>query len=191
MDINRIWKSQAVPQPDLENLRRRISAFKSKRIRKVWFINITLTLTSLFVLAIGFSVNPKYITTWVGIVLTVLSMVIVLLVYSKITPLYKSLDNQTSNNEFMEALLSIKQKEAFLSKQMMNLYFVLLSLGIGLYMIEYVMMMELKWGILAYAVTVLWFAFNWLVLRPKQIKKQQEGLASIIEDLKSVSGQLK
>lgn len=190
MDINKIWKSQTVPQPDIENLRNRISAFKSKRIRKVWFINITLTLTSLFVLGIGFSVNPKYITTWVGIVLTVLSMVIVLLVYSKITPLYKSLDNQTSNNEFMESLLAIKRKEAFLSKQMMNLYFVLLSLGIGLYMIEYVMMMELKWGITAYAVTVLWFAFNWLVLRPKQIKKQQEGLASIIEDLKSVSGQL-
>ena len=191
MDINSIWKSQAVPQPDLKELHTKIRKFKSKRIRKVWFINVALILTVLFVLAIGFSVNPRYFTTWLGIALTVLSMVMVLLVYNQVLPLYKSLDDQSSNQLYMETLLEIKQKEAFLSKKLMNLYFIFLSLGIGLYMIEYVMMMELKWAITAYTVTFAWFAFNWFVLRPKQIRKQQEGLNSIIDELQNLSNQLK
>jgi hypothetical protein len=191
MDINSIWKSQAVPQPDLDELRAKINTFRSKRIRKVWFINVSLVLTGLFVLTIGFSVNPKFVTTWIGIILAVLSMLIVLVVYTKILPLYKSLNSHSSNQEYMDTLLAIKQKEAFLTKKMMNLYFILLSLGIGLYMIEYVMMMELKWGITAYAVTIFWFAINWFVFRPKQIRKQQEGLTSIIRDLENISGQLK
>jgi predicted signal transduction protein with EAL and GGDEF domain len=191
MDINKIWKSQDVPQPDLEGLRAKMNTFRSKRIRKVWFTNVALILTGSFVLAIGFSVNPKFVTTWIGIILTVLSMLIVLVVYTKILPLYKSLNSHSSNQEYMDTLLAIKQKEAFLTKKMLNLYFIFLSVGIGLYMIEYVMMMELKWGIFAYAVTTIWFGLNWFVFRPKQIKKQQEGLTSIIRDLENVSGQLK
>lgn len=191
MDINSIWKSQAVPPPNLKELQAKIKKFRAKRIRKVWFINVTLILTLMFVLAIGFSVNPQYITTWLGIVLTVLSMVMVLLVYNKVLPLYKSLDDQSSNQLYMETLLTIKQKEAFLSKKLMNLYFVFLSLGIALYMIEYAMKMELKWAITTYAVTIGWFLLNWFVLRPKQIKKQQEGLNAIIDELQSLSNQLK
>jgi hypothetical protein len=191
MDINSIWKSQAVPPPNLKELQAKIKKFRAKRIRKVWFINVTLILTLMFVLAIGFSVNPQYISTWLGIVLTVLSMVMVLLVYNKVLPLYKSLDDQSSNQLYMETLLTIKQKEAFLSKKLMNLYFVLLSLGIALYMIEYAMKMELKWAITTYVVTIGWFLLNWFVLRPKQIKKQQEGLNAIIDELQSLSNQLK
>lgn len=186
MDINKIWKAQSVPHPDLEGFYAKAEEFKTKRLRKVWIANGTLLSTGLFVLAIGFWVAPQYITTWAGIGLIILSMSLFLMVYNKMIPLYKSLDRQSSNRQYMETLLKIKQREAFLARRMINLYFILLSAGIALYMVEYVKMMNLKWGITVYGVTILWFAFNWFVLRPKQIKKNQKALNEVIDHLKAL-----
>ncbi|MCD8540450.1 MAG: hypothetical protein LRY55_12305 [Leadbetterella sp.] len=89
----------------------------------------------------------------------------------------------------MEKLLTIKRREAFLYRQIMNLYFILLSLGISLYMYEFAARMELKWGLLAYGITFLWLGFNWWVLRPKQIRKEQEKISAIIDRLGEVQQQ--
>ena len=62
----------------------------------------------------------------------------------------------------------------------LNLYYVLLSTGIGLYMYEYTQLMTAFWGIFAYGITSIWILFNWFYLRPKQIKKQQSKLDEII-----------
>lgn len=73
---------------------------------------------------------------------------------------------------------------------MLNLYFVLLSTGIGLYMFEYASRMTMFWGLFTYAITAVWILFNWLYLRPRQIKKQQTKLDEIISKFESINKQL-
>ena len=73
---------------------------------------------------------------------------------------------------------------------MMNLYFILLSLGIALYMYEYTQRMSTFWGIFTYAITSIWILFNWFYLRPKQIKKQRAKLDAIIAKFEMVNNQL-
>lgn len=189
MDFNNIWKAQAVPVPDLQDLYNKIKSYRAKRLRKLIFTNICLVVTSVFIASIGFWVKPERLTTWAGIVLAILAMTLFLAVYNRMIPLYRSLNDHSDSRRFMENLLTIKRREAFLHRQMMNLYFFLLSCGISLYMYEYVIRMELKWGLVTYAVTFLWIGFNWWVIRPKQIRKEEAKIHAIIERLREVEGQ--
>ena len=190
MDINKIWKLKPVPQSDFQELNSRIMKFRSGKLKRTLFANITLGLTIVFILLIGYWVNPQRISTWLGILFTVGAILMILGVTNRIVPLYKSLDRDTSNHDFLTKLLEIKRKESFISKQMMNLYFVLLSTGISLYMFEYVKRMTITWGIATYGITFLWFGFNWFVLRPKQISREQRKINAIIDRLKDVNDQL-
>jgi hypothetical protein len=72
----------------------------------------------------------------------------------------------------------------------LNLYFILLSIGIGLYMYEYTSRMKPIWGIVTYGITFIWILFNWFYLRPKQINKQKAKLDTIISKFEMVSNQL-
>lgn len=191
MDFNNIWKAQAVPGPDVQALYSKIKNYKTRRLKRLVFTNICLVLTSAFIASIGFWAKPERITTWAGILLTILAMALFLIVYNRMIPLYRALDDHSDSRRFMDNLLAVKQREAFLNRQMMNLYFFLLSSGIALYMYEYTIRMELKWGILTYVVTFLWIGFNWWVIRPRQIRKEQEKISSIIARLQEVQGQFK
>jgi Flp pilus assembly protein TadB len=87
-------------------------------------------------------------------------------------------------------LLSLKKKQQFLQTKMLNLYFIMLSLGVGLYMIEPTSNMTLFWAIFAYAITALWVLFNWFYLRPRQIKKQQKILNDMISKFENIQVQM-
>ncbi len=191
MDINNIWKSQAVPQPDIQALIEKVRVFKARKVRKFWITNLMLLSTSFIIIAIGFWVKPQLITTWIGIGLAVMAMLVFLLAYNRLLPAYKSINSQIDNQLYINKLLHIKQKEMFMSKHMMYIYFVLLSCGIGLYMLEYVKMMSFSSGILIYGITFGWFGFNLFFLHPKAVKKQQAEINEIIEKIKLVSGQFK
>ncbi len=189
MDFNMIWRAQSVPGPDLQALYSKIKSYKAKRLRRLLLTNICLVVTSVFIAAIGFWVKPERPTTWAGIALAILAMAAFLAVYNRMIPLYRSLDDYSDSRRFMENLLAVKKREAFLHRQMMNLYFFLLSCGIALYMYEYVIRMEMKWALLTYAVIFLWIGFNWWVIRPRQIRKEQDKLNSIIERLQEIQRQ--
>jgi hypothetical protein len=74
---------------------------------------------------------------------------------------------------------------------MLNLYFVILSAGICLYMYEYTARMTTAWAILAYTITSAWIIFNWLYTKPKTIKKQQSKLNDLITKFENISNQFK
>ena len=46
------------------------------------------------------------------------------------------------------------------------------------------------WGLVTYGITFIWILFNWLYLRPKQIKKQRAKLDTIINKFEMVNKQL-
>ncbi|MBX2951886.1 MAG: hypothetical protein KF870_05240 [Leadbetterella sp.] len=191
MDFNDIWKARAVPGPDVQALYSKIKNYRTRRLRRLVLTNICLVLTSVFIASIGFWIQPERLTTWAGILVAILAMVTFLLVYNRMIPLYRALDDHSDSHRFMDTLLTVKKKEAFLNRQMMNLYFFLLSLGLALYMYEYVIRMELKWAVLTYTVMFAWIGFNWWVIRPRQIRKEQEKISSIITRLEEVQGQFK
>ncbi|MBP4138110.1 hypothetical protein [Flavobacterium geliluteum] len=189
-DFKDLWKKQKVNQPNIEELLLKIKQFKKAGLKSFWITNVLLIATSVFIGLVWYYYQPQFISTKIGIVVTILSMIIYLSVYSKLLSSFKTIDSDKSNQEYLLKLIEIKKKQHFLQSTMMNLYFIMLTIGIGLYMYEYAVRMTAFWAIFAYGITLLWFAFNWFYIRPKQIKKQEQKIDGLIAKFEAVNEQL-
>ncbi|MEN2490064.1 hypothetical protein AAYQ05_19835 [Flavobacterium sp. B11] len=190
IDFKDLWKKQSVSQPDMTDLLARINKFKKTSLRCLWLTNILLLATSAFIAFIWFYYQPQFISTKIGIVLTILAMLIYLLVYNKLLGDYKNIEANQTNQEYLQNLILIKKKQNFMQTKLMTLYFVLLTVGICLYMYEYASKMTPSMAILIYGITLFWMLFNWFYIHPKQTKKQQEKINSLIEKFEEVNHQL-
>ena len=190
INFNGLWAKQKTGEPDIEDLLSKMNTFKKSNLKKLIITNLLLITTSLFIILIWVYFQPQMITTKIGIIVTILAMVIFVIGYNQSFVLFRKQTNTLSTTEYLKDLLAIKAQQEFMQTTMLNLYFVLLSTGIGLYMFEYTVRMTAFWGIVAYGITSIWILFNWFYLRPKQIKKQQSKLDEIIGKFEELHEQL-
>ena len=108
----------------------------------------------------------------------------------QILELLKKINETESNQQYLKKLQALKEKQLFMQTTILNLYFLLLSTGISLYMYEYIVQMTVLLGVFSYGITGVWILFNWFYLRPKQIKKQQSKLNDIINKFENIQAQL-
>jgi hypothetical protein len=185
-----LWAKQTSVAPNPENLIAEIKIMKQSNFKKLVFTNLLFIATSIFIICIWIYYQPQLITTKIGIVLIILAMVVFLFAYNKSYSLFRIHSKSQSNSDYLKDLLAIKSKQKFMETTMLNLYFILLLLGIGLYMYEYTSRMKPIWGIVTYGITFIWILFNWFYLRPKQINKQRAKLDTIIFKFEMVNNQL-
>ena len=190
INFNELWAKQKTGEPDIEDLLSKMNTFKKSNLKKLIITNLLLITTSLFIILIWVYFQPQMITTKIGIIVTILAMVIFVIGYNQSFVLFRKQTNTLSTAEYLKDLLAIKAQQEFMQTTMLNLYFILLSIGIGLYMFEYTVRMTAFWGIVAYGITSIWILFNWFYLRPKQIKKQQSKLDEIIGKFEELHEQL-
>ncbi len=190
IDFKDLWNKQTAIPPNPEHLVGEIKKLKQNNLRKLVFTNMLLIAISVFIALIWIYYQPQWPTTKIGIIVIILAMVIFLLFYNKSYYLFKTQMNAQSNSSYLKDLLAIKEKQRFMEKTMLNVYFILLSIGVGLYMYEYTSRMEPIWGMVTYGITSAWILFNWFYLRPKQIRKQTAKLNAIINKFEMVSNQL-
>ncbi|UKB80293.1 hypothetical protein [Chryseobacterium sp. MEBOG07] len=191
IDFKNIWKQQTSSKPNLEELLGKLKKFRNQNLRRLVFANIGLITTSLLIIFIWYLYQPQMITTKIGIVLVILAMVMFLFAYNKMFMVFYKIDQTQSNNEYLQSLYVVKSKQKFMQTTILNLYFIMLFLGICFYMHEYTSRMTFSSGILAYAVTLAWIAFNWFYLRPRTIKKQEGKLNELINKFEEINNQLK
>lgn len=191
IDFKNIWKQQASPKPNIEELLNKLKKFKNENLRKLILTNLLLIATCICIAFIWYRYQPQPISTKVGIVLVILAMVIFLLAYNRMFMVFYTIDNTQSNHEYLKNLYLVKNKQKFMQTSMLNLYFIMLFLGICLYMYEYTSKMASISGVLAYAAALLWIGFNWFYIRPKTIKKQQEKIDGLINKFEEINNQLK
>lgn len=185
-----LWAKQTSIVPNPENLFLEIKKMKKTNMRRLVLANCLLIATAVFIIFVWVYYQPQFLTSKIGIILIILAMTIYLYAFNKSYSLFKDRLNSQSNRNYLKDLLAIKAKQLFMQTSMLNLYFVLLSTGIGLYMYEYTSRMTIFWGMFAYGITALWILFNWLYLRPRQIKKQQSILDEIISKVEIINKQL-
>ncbi|MFZ4930420.1 hypothetical protein [Chryseobacterium sp. Mn2064] len=191
IDFKNIWKQQTSNKPNLEELLGKLKKFRNENLRKLICSNLSLIATSLFIAFIWYYYQPQMISTKLGIVLVILAMIIFLTAYNRLFMTFYKIDSTQSNQEYLQSLYMVKNKQKLMQTTMMNLYFIMLSLGICLYLYEYTSLMTLFSACLAYGITLLWIAFNWFYLRPKTIKKQESKLDALISKFEEINNQLK
>lgn len=190
IDFKDLWKQQAVSPTNIEELLSKLKYFKRVSLRKLVITNVLLIATSAFIIFIWYFYQPEFISTKIGIILTISAMLMYLFVYNKLVAFYKTIDGTQSNSEYLQKLISIKTKQHFLQSTMLSLYFILLGSGLCLYMYEYTSRMTIFWGIFTYVVMLGWIGFTWFYLRPKEIKKEQARVNGLIAKFEAVNKQL-
>ncbi|WP_265129447.1 hypothetical protein [Chryseobacterium oranimense] len=191
IDFKNLWKQQTAEKPSIEELLGKLKGFKKENIRKLVATNILLIITCIFIGLIWYYYQPQMLTTKIGIVVVIVAMVIFLTAYNQLFMNFYRLDNNLTNNEYLQSLYLLKNKQKFMQTTMLNLYFILLFIGICLYMYEYTSRMKLIYAITTYVVTFAWIAINWFYLRPKTIKKQQAKINGLIDKFEEINNQLK
>lgn len=190
IDFKDLWKKQSVSQPDMQDLLARVNKFKRAGLRSLWITNMLLFATTAFIVFVWIYYQPQFISTKIGIIVTILAMMIYLFVYNKLLSNYKNIETTQTNQEYLQNLILIKKKQQFLQTTMMRFYFATLTFGICLYMYEYASRMTFLGASLAYGLTLLWMAVNWFFILPKQIKKQQFKINNLIEKFEEINKQL-
>lgn len=189
IDLKNIWQQQKSHQPDMKELLDELSRYKKSNLCKLVMSNIILGLTSGFIIFVWIYFQPQYITTKIGIVITILAMGIYLLFYNRLSKSLKTINSTDSNHDYVQNLKALVIKQKFMQTTMLSLYFGMLSVGICLYLFEYTSRMTLFWGCFTYFVTLGWLAFNWFYFRPRVIKKQQLKLDELIAAFKHINRQ--
>ena len=190
IDLKKIWNKQKIATPKVEILYKKANKLKRSSFLKLIVVNIAILLIITFIGFIWYYYQPELITTKIGITITILAMIIYILPLNKQFSTLTKSKTEPNSKEYLQQLLKLKEIQVFQQTTMLSVYFIMLSLGIGLYLFEYVSRMTITWGIVTYAVTIFWFAINWFYLRPITIKKQHAKLNKLLAEFEKLNHQM-
>lgn len=190
-DIFGLWNQQKpADSPALSELIGKAKSLRTKTRNKLIGAGLLLLATAIFIGIIAINLDSMLITTRIGIGLVLFAIALNLVFFTNtISTLFKA-PIDASSKEYLDQLIKLRQKQDFMQRTLLSIYFILLSVGIFLYMIQFAMKMGALWAIITYAVTAAWFAFSWFYLRPRTIKKQQLELNGLIEEFERMDKQL-
>jgi Ca2+/Na+ antiporter len=189
IDFKELWNRGKASAPDVSEIFAKANRLTRKTRCKIWWSNIILSLTILTMIFIWWYFQPQLLTTKIGLILMLIAIVIFLITTNQLSPLLARADEETDTRHFLEQVIRIKHKQEFLNKTMLTVYFILLSIGITLYFIEYASRGSLLFQLLAYGITFAWIIFNWIYIRTRTVKKQQKAINDIIARLEEVNKQ--
>ena len=90
-------------------------------------------------------------------------------------------DLTQSSSNFLKQLIQVKQRQRFTQSLILNLYFLFMSVGLFLYLFEFLNRMPMVWAAFTLIVTGAFLLYIWLYLRPRQIKRNTDRLDALIE----------
>ncbi len=189
-DLKELWNRQEATIPETKDFFEHAKKFRRQTLMKLVLMNVLLIATSVFIIFVWYYSQPFMIITKVGTVLVIAAMAIYLFVYNRLIPSLIKVGFEVSSKEYLEQLLKLKEKQRFLQTTMMNVYFILLTSGLCMYMYEFALRMSLLRAVLTYALSLAWFGFNWFYTRPRSIRKQQAKINELISRCSSMQEQL-
>jgi len=192
IDFKALWNNQPIDaKPDIEQVV--MKAEKLKRIFrfKLILLNIVLLATIVITIYSNNIIANEWLVSKIGAALMLIAYISYLLAYNQLIPVLFKTNPEISNLEYLNQLITINRKSAFLDTVMTNIYFALLSTGLALFLIQPFTHMKIVNGITLYAVTALCMAFALFYLKPIGMKKRKRHFDDLITKLEAINGQLR
>ncbi|MBS1748036.1 MAG: hypothetical protein JST21_17870 [Bacteroidetes bacterium] len=186
-NIHDLWQTNKEESlPDVNEMIMQIKKMRKKMIGRYFIGAVILVLTFLFIGFIGWFYHFERWTTRTGILITMLTIVMGVVFNTRLVQLLLQQDDLTlDNRKYLEQLLHFRNVQGKIRNQGIALYFILLALGLGLYMIEFAER-NLYFGIGAYIITFGWIVFAWVYFHKKKAHKQEKEINEQIENLESL-----
>lgn len=191
IDFKQLWNKQPIEIPETKELIKKANEFKRKTRFKLITANVLLVTTSVFIGLVWYYFQPEFITTKIGIIVSILGMLIYIAFLNVMSPDLRNTNLDMDAKTQLQQLLTLKEKQRFQQTVLLNGYFLFLSVGIGLYMYEYAVRMPLVWAVFVYGIVLAWICVNAFYFRPKMLQKQQAQLNDLISKFQEIGAQLK
>jgi Flp pilus assembly protein TadB len=180
-NIKELWKKTNTELPSSKEVLAEVERTRKKMMRKSILGIITLSLTFAFITFIGFHYEFGLWTTRAGIIIVLTAICLGVFFMSGISKLLmQKADGTLDNNSYLKQLKKIQAKQRYIQGTGISIYFLLLTIGLILYMAEFAQR-DLVFGIITYSITLTWIAFAWFYLRKRTIAKQEKELNEQIE----------
>lgn len=181
-NIRSLWQSDMEKGlPDTEKIILQIRNIRKKMIRRYITGAVILVLTFLFIGFIGWYYHFEEWTTRTGIIIILLTIVLGIIFNTRlIRLLWQQSDLTLDNKKFLEQLIRFRNIQSAIKSKGMALYFILLSIGITLYMVEFTRR-NIYFGIGAYTITFGWIVFAWVYFHKRKVNKQENEINEQIE----------
>ena len=190
-DISNIWQNAPAPVPG--NVPAILKGVKKKRmeaVKRSALCILSLLGAGMVVGWVGLYYHARYFTTYVGIVMVLVAIILGVFFQSKILQyMTRPIDIAADNMAFLIKMKEYRKKQHYLHTTGNMLYFILLSVGMFLYLFEFTYG-STTFIILTYGLTFAWVGFAWFYLRPRTIRKETQKLNSMIEELERVVKQM-
>ena len=191
-DIKNLWQNQPAAQaPDFEAIKKAANKSRRHMMARSLLALILLGGTLVFIVYIVLMADFKYQSTKLGAGLVIIAILFAMVFNAQMLQLImKEADFTSSNQAYLQQLITYRDKQrSFLTKGMV-VYFILLSAGLMLYLYEFYARNPV-FGLKAYALTILWIAFVWFYFKPRAIEKREKKINALIEQIQSICEQLK
>jgi len=188
-DLKKIWhtaKTDSLPNSN-EIIRMNKKFRNQKLIKKTALIIAALILTATMIVVV-FIYKSTMFTTRIGEGCIIIAGII--LAYTNINSIgrfyrFKDYDNK----EFLKFLVQTRLNQIYYHQKTQVTALVFCSIGLLLYLFEFACK-HTFFGIIAYAITIIYILILWLIIRPRAFRKQTEKLNKTINKLEQLSKEL-
>jgi hypothetical protein len=191
INFSGLWSQRSATAPSMEALLKSAKRVRVKERLKVTGLMLILAATGVFIVLIKMNYQSAMFTTTLGIIMILVALAMVIVSSLGTFSILMRNNSGISIADQLEHLIRLKKNQEFMHRIIMSLYFILLSTGIFLSMIEYALKMKLFMAIIAYSITAAWIAFNWFYLRPRTIRKKQAALNILIDEFRRMQEEVK
>ena len=189
-ELKEDWKNQnAALSPTVNDILGSINKERNGIRRKFIIGIVLLALTMGFIGVVWMTFSFEYLTTKLALltlVLTILAAVFYLIHLTQHLP--KGIDVTKPSQLFVDDWLNYKKKSTRFSIGFMNVYLLLITIGMAFYLYE-VTAGSTIFRAIAYGSTGVWILYFNFFMRPKQTKKTEATIQKMIDDFDKIKDQ--
>ena len=190
-DLENLWKTSETKIPAKND---QISKIKNNRMKlKNTYTKgaILLVATGILILILMTTFDSEILTLPIISAMVIISLVcflqggLMFFTAKKIS----DIDETQTPASHLQQWLEFREFQKKLRHWNMPVYYILLSLALGVYMFELLKTVDLWKMLLAFAITYSWLLFAYFYLGKKEVKKQDAKMDGIISELKNLENQ--
>lgn len=181
-----IWNNKKTEIPNIKEIKEKANLYRKKQIRATIFQILSLCVSTGMIIWVWFRFPDLHILTKSGMILMFIALAIYIFQNFQKINIISKINPSLNNQEYLKILKILQQKNFYMQTKGINIYYIILSLGMACYLFEFTMRMSLMGGLLTYGLIFLWIIISWVFIRPKQVKKQRDKLETVINALQSL-----
>lgn len=189
VNLEQLWATPKVEQGNICEVFKSIDAYRLKKVRMNWIIAI-IGISSLgWIVGINIwlrdTVFSEAIWIVLGGIICILAITMFMISYYRLNGLIPSSILTQSTSDYIKMLTKEKKQQLQLSKVWMNVYFLLFTVGIGMYSYPFIAKFDASLLGLYYAILGVWTGVN-IYWNKKISTKKIKNLEDMIMSLQAI-----